>query len=658
MIAAIYLLLVAVAGWAIYFIMLNSKKEYRIKAQIKAKKKYLRMYEVLACIPIFNRYLNKIYTNLSMFGVYNRDELRFNSAKQAYMITILSALSVVGAMFLYPDFISRIIAVIAVFVIFDVMLDRQINKIKHKMYIEFKQLLSDMRQEYLRTFSIVESLESIKLLNFLKRPVNELINILTSPDAERNLQEFMKTPFKPMQIFANICYITNEMGDTADHENLGESGFLQALQMLAGFVNSEIYKFTALTKKFGKAWLVTLIPLAVIPMLQFFFIKIIPGLALVYGGPIGYISRAVTLLITVVCFTSVSRKAMDESFKEDDRSIFFNKLLEKEFVKKFLEGVVPKGYKRAKIQKKLNYCLSKMSIEELYLKKVVIALVLFIFAAVTTTTSVYVGRNYLINTTSSLSLIPVQEDPSIDEKKRLELDMKYLQEGDDWTDERLRQEIKKYFPSLANLKLEDEVNRMKSKKMFVKMSTFKWWFSIIWVLVAVLGWFIPNIQLRSRRKLAEQEAYDEYMQYQVLIGIFSGTQLDAIGVIQQLASQAKVFKYPLTRCYLNITSNPEVELEKLKTFINLKDFHGFIDKLKLVFDNLSLKEAFSDLVIERDLLLKLRELNIDEMIEKRKLSVSMVSLVPILIALGTMIIVPIGVLAFSEMMRLFNTMQF
>ena len=99
-----------------------------------------------------------------------------------------------------------------------------------------------------------------------------------------------------------------------------------------------------------------------------------------------------------------------------------------------------------------------------------------------------------------------------------------------------------------------------------------------------------------------------------------------------------------------------MELTRLQSKTPIIEFKRFIGKLKLTINDLDLREAFSDLLIEREHILRLREMSLEATINKKRGLCGPLSLTP----MGAMVIgellIPLGYLGILEFMNALSMM--
>ena len=103
--------------------------------------------------------------------------------------------------------------------------------------------------------------------------------------------------------------------------------------------------------------------------------------------------------------------------------------------------------------------------------------------------------------------------------------------------------------------------------------------------------------------------------------------------------------------------NPELELTRLQSKTPLTEFKRFIGKLKLTISDLSMQEAFSDLVIEREQIMRIREITIQATIDKKRGLCGPLSLTPLGCMVVGELLIPLGYLGVREFMSAMTMME-
>lgn len=690
---AIVVVILLIVAFAIYNIIMGNKPKKQQEAQ--KKELYRKLYKILSKNFITSSSIRKIYGKLSNLCVYKREELYIYSTQYFLMSWGISAAMIVFGIFMFSDAISILMCVAFALLLNTTLIEKQLDKQYFKVLEAMSKALGAIRQEYMKSNSVVEAINDAPIDDVLKRPFDEIYSILTSTDAELKLQEFYSsTPFRTLQTLVGICYNINNQGDTRDEK--GNSNFVSALTTLSTDVNAEITKITTQKKKFGMIEYLPFIPIFAMGFLESYFTSIMPGTALIYGGPIGYICRTLTILSSIICYSIITRINTVVPVKEDDRVTWAVNALTKTSIKHFIDNLKPKNKKAFQWKQKLKMALSRQSIEEIYVQKVVYSAICFIIAIITCMSVITMGSEYVENSTQQLSLVATDEMEKYSKESILTLDRKYISQRlalqpdktlsdeisdvinsikgllglngkksytekdekyPDLSEDTIKSMVQGYMPGLSELQVIDQVKRLQDKFETLMNTKFHWW--LIWVcaFIGFIGWNIPNISVKLRRIMVKTEAEDDFLQLQTLVSIFMTTDMDTLDTLYELSQHSRIHKEMLTYCYHSYPANPELELTRLQSKTPLTEFKRFIGKLKLTISDLSMQEAFSDLIIEREQIMRIREITINATIDKKRGLCGPLSLTPLGFMVVGELLIPLGYLGYREFMNALTMMN-
>jgi len=644
----VIIIMVAIVVIGVVQIVMSGKPK---KAQDAANAKFMKkMYTFLSAFFLTQDAVNRIYSKLAKLSVFKKDELKVYSV--TYYLTALgtSATLAIASFFLFKDFLSVLLCVVCAMVMNTVLIDKKVDKNYYLVLRALSGLLSSLRQEYLRLGSVVEAFNEVECAQILHRHVDDIRSILTSSDAEVKMQEFYaSTPYRTFQTLVGVSYMINNQGDSKDE--MGQSNFIKALTIMSEDVNYEIQSLNRQQKEFGVLEYLPLLPLLGMPLLEGYFTSIMPGTALIYQGMMGFIARTITVVLAIFAYMTISRINMINPVTEDGGSNFILNALEYKFIKRFLHVVVPKGKAKDKIAKKLKDCLSSRSLEYFYMQKTIYSIVAFCLCLLIIVSSVTLGREFIRESTQQLSLVATDEMDGFSREQIRALDEKFLALEFVPRDEEIKTMISAFMPGLSDLNLIDQVSRLQSKRRSVLNTYFKWWYIWLAFITGIVGWKIPNMGLSARKAIVDVEAENDFLQLQTLVTVLMSIDMDTIDVLNQLSQNSRIHKNILLYCYHSYPSDPLKELTRLQSKTPLIEFKRFIGKLKLTVSDLSLREAFSDLMIERSHILKLREVAMESSLKKRRSACGMLSMMPIgSMVLGSLLI-PLGTLGFIEFQR-------
>lgn len=644
------------------------KAQKRKKNKIRKKEStsdmfFLKAYMKLSRFFLTEDALRKITENVQSMSCYSPRDSFILAAKYLLMALSIGVAFVIGSIFLFDDIISIILCSSFGFIFASVMVDKQIDKINIKVYNQLRGAISSIREEYLRTNSVPEAIENSEYGKELKPSFDSIYNILTQSNAESKLKEFFeRTPFRHIQTLARVCYDINNSGDEIDA--LGNSNFLTAMNNMSTDINNELSRMKYQKTKFGKLEYLALIPVVGIKLIESFFVGIMPGTAVIYEGSTGYVIRIATLAISIIVYTIIAKINTTQSIKEDDRNpVFCNLIKNSKFIRHFVYDWAPKNDRkgsRQKVQDRLQKALSKKGVEEFYLEKVVYAIGVFIISIFALLCAIQMGKQHMLASTQSLSLVDMEMSVDIDQQTLLDMDNEYMasrDEGKEYSTDELTMFVQGRLPGLSDMEIQDQMKRIESKYQTIKNAYFHWYYIIICFVLGFIGYMLPNALIMLRRWLVVNEAEDDFLQLQTLMSIIMNTDGDTLDALEQMSEMSKIHKEMLLYCYHSYPSNPDKELWMLEQKTPIMEFKRFIGKMRLSVSDLSLKEVFSDLMLEREYIQEQRDIKMRQSIDKKRTLCGMLSKLPMGIMVIGEFLFPIGYLGATELMSAINSMQ-
>lgn len=653
----IFAVIVLSIGGIMSFYVYKMGKTPKAMRKLKSQERMVKVYILLENFPLTTRRVRKISGKLVSLSVLDIREIYKMTAELFIKGAAITAALALAGLLMFDDVVSMVMCICLGFIGSNVFLDKKVDSITTKVYESLRITLSSMREEFLRLGSVEEALSECEADNLMKGIIDGILSIITSSNSELKMKEFFeRVPFRPIQTLAMMCYRTSNIGD---EETNGESNFMRALKYLSEDINSEISKRDYQKHIFGKIEYLCLAPIPAIKLIEMFFANVIPGLTVVYKGTLGYIIKISILLVCIVSFTIIATINNSTPIKEDDRNETVNELLRIRVFRRFINDIKCKNHKHRKLKAKLDKALSKKSVTEFYALKFLYAVGVFFGVIITTMLVVQIGRDFMETNTQPLSMMASNDTKDIEPERLLEMDNTYIKMRDEGKNLTLVNGVefcRGWLPELNDLQLQDQLDRLTKKYNSLKGAYFKWYFVILAYLCAILGWFIPNFILKGRTGLVENEAQEDFLQIQTLMTIISATGCDNLDALEQMCQVSKIHKGILLYCYNSYPSNPELELARLESKTPLTEFKRFVQKMKVAISDLSLKESFSDLEVERQYILNKRENTIRSAIESRRGTCGLISRFPMVFLIGGMLLAPIVIVGVQELMKAMNSL--
>lgn len=596
---------------------------------------------------------SRLVVRIGSLSIYDPQELRIQ-AVSIYKEALLWFISVnlVGLIIFNDVFICLIVLTIAV-VCKEVVMAKKIDKKHFEVIKALSYTLSRLRDLYAKNGNIPDALHECNPPEILVKPIGAISNILSAANSEKELEKFYEaTPFRLLQTLASVCYILSDEGDEVDKVT-GVSNFIQAMSMLSSEVNIEIRRITLQNNMFGVLEYLPLFTIPAIPLVENFFKGTIPGTSIIYQGSLGYVSKVLILLSALLGYKVISSINRAVVINVDDRSPFIIKALSYKPFDNFISDIVPKKaetlYKR---QKKLKKCLSSKDLNHIYAEKVIYSFLAITMTLMVCYLSTTLGRDFIYENVNELSLVSSEELTHEDIALRKKIDANYLALPECPSKAETQKLVKSSMKLDNDFDIDNQVDRLMKKYKSYHNAYFHWYYILIAYGVGIVAWFIPEYMLKWRQKLIVAEEEEDVLQLQTNICILMNTSLDTLEVIYWLQRQSRVYRNVLLECYHNYTGNAEEAIERAKLQAGKNsEFIRMMDKLELTIEKISLKEAFSDLIPERDHILRIRESQQEIMIRKRRSTASILSLLSLRLLLILYVVTPIGIIGAQEFIK-------
>lgn len=647
-----------IAPVAVVAILVFSPKQTKQQANTNKYKSINKWHRRLIDNPITRTDYMRLVEMISRLSIYNFQEVRYRAVKY-YRISFVLMVGVwiVGTL-IFKDVISSILLLLFAYLVKNKYIDKNVEKARRQLLSEFSDTLSSLREEYRRLGNIPDAIAECTKGPLIQTQMEDIYNICTAVDGEDRLDEFYsKCQFKQLKTLAECCYILNDTGDVTLAN--GTSSFVQDIGLIKDEVDLEVRKNTLVRIKFAGLEYLPLAPIFFVSVVQNFFISNIPGTSVMYNGMLGYISRLTIVITALIGFYVITNINSEQYVTSNDRTAFMEKMLQRRWFKKKVQAVVPKNGKTIlKLNKKIRHCLSSKDINYIYGEKLIYSTICFILALIASVIMVFTARNYIYHNTGSLSLVGGQTYTAEEYERLYAFDCEQMASRSLETTDVISSQLKDVLPSATEFTRLEEAERIYTKYEKYHNTYYRWWYVLICYGFGILGWFIPEFLLKFRAYMVKAEAEEDVLQMQTVIASVMDTSLDTLSVLYWLEKNSSVHKDALLFCINEYPSDPDLALNRLKSKSTVAEFHHMCDKLITTIQQISIKEAFADLITERNHIMRIREMVQENTINSKRTISSLLALAPIFALAIMHILAPIGILGVAEFTKVFTQAGF
>lgn len=621
---------------------------------------YLKRFKFYYDFVLTRSTFRKIYEQIASLSVYNMIESHVTTV-QFFERGLISAviLFVIGFIGL-GDIISGVVLMMFAYIMLNTTVNKRIDDVNFQTLKDISAFILSVRENFTRVRNIPDAINDAKCTELLQRNVNDIYLIVTATDGADRLDKFYQTcPNRILRTLATTCYVRSDIGED-DIPKGQESPFKQALGLIKDEVDMEVRRQINQRLMFKSLDKLPFVPIFLYPPIVLFYKNMISATAAVFDSSIGYIIKLVIVLSAFVCYYILSTINNASIARTDDRMLSLAKLMQNhEKVRQFAKRLVVKKFKvRHELQQKIDKCLSQKDLPYFYLEKTVYAFTLFIASFFICITVLLYAKTATYNSITASTMSANLNYTKEQEIETLAYDHSVLAMDVLPPDIEIEAAFEKIFPKYSSLEIQTQRDRLKNKFTMYKRLHFYWWFAFICIASFFVGYHIPNWLLKLRITMVTSESEMDVLQLQTIIAVLMNTNLDTISVIYWLSKSSDIHRDILTYCYHEYVRNPEYALNHLKSRSSSAEFSSMCDKLLTTVSQVTLAEAFEDLIGERSNTMKIREVvQLNQLKSKRNIA-GPVAMAPMMVWMAAAFILPIVIVAVRSAMGMLSQLDF
>ena len=520
---------------------------------------------------------------------------------------------------------------------------------------EVGDLVQSISLNYMEYNNIPRSVLDGNRGEYLTIIVDEMYSILTDVNSKAKLNDFIsKSPLKILCELAEVCQITNDHGDSTNDR--GESKFIEQLGVIEKEINLEVRTSHIQKLKFNMLDKIALAGIIFMPVVDWYLLDQIPGTAIIIKGILGMTIKVVILLTTIAAYYVISTINKKSVVSSTDFSELIYQISQERHCKKIIDNIKPKAYKNViKTEALLEESLSSHTVDTFYAQKLFYALFMCALGLVLSICFIVSARAAIYNNTGTLSFLPIivearmQED--IDRMDSIYMKMEDKPIGEDlltFVDDNLR--------DVNDLDIQEQAKRLQKKWDTYSNIWFKWYYLVIIYLMGVVGWFIPNVQIKLRKFMVKFEAEEDASQLQTVMITLSGTGLSVYEILHRLLDLSTIHKSAISYCCQNFIKDPEFALDVLADNSRVPEFKRLCTKLKKSIYNLPISDAFRNIVVEKEQSLAIKEMDSVNLVNKKANLANLLACAPVALVLILQTLLPLFVLGFGQIMDMQSTL--
>lgn len=585
----------------------------------------------------------KIFAQVNNLAVYNFMEARIQSVR-FFERSLAGAVVIFVVSFIgFGDIVTGFLLFMVAVILINSSVSKRIDSVNYECLKAISNLCGTMSDNYTRLRNIPDSINQSNPPKILERVVDKLYLIVTANDGRERLDTFfVENQNRQLRTIAVTCFLRSDSGD--DYEQ--NSPFQSALRLIKDEVDAESVRQLNMRLMFNKLEYLPFCALFLYPVLKAVMQYIVPATTSVYESTSGYAGKIILVLTVVGCYYVLSTINNASVARTDDRLDFISRLLNYDRVRRFATTLIPKSFrKRRKIQDMIDGCLSSKDMTYVAFEKFVFGIIGMVAAFVLSIAIIIGARRNTYNSLTDSSMTTSLTYTAAQEAAVLEYQHNLMDNDITPRKSEVEDFYRSIYPKITALDLESHVERLMTVVNRYEKTRFRWYYAFIYIAAWFMGHMLSSGMLLLRSKLVESEAELDVLQLQTVIAILMDTPLDTLSVIYWLAKSSDIHKDILSYCYHEYTRDPETALDMLKKKSSLPQFMAICDKLKTTIEQVTLAEAFKDLILDRANIMEVRKTVQMNALRRKRTYASPIATAPIIVWMLIVFMYPIVVVA-------------
>ena len=578
----------------------RSKEDNYFQEEEEAQIEYgrlINLFEMFSKFPLTSKGTNQLQDLIASLGVYTVVEQRVETARLLLTSYVILITSCVLVYFITDDLILRAGAVIVAVIFRRDFINKKLRKERLAVWEDCYRSMTSLKNEYERLGDVQKAFNKALVEEKARRIFASVQSLFKSTKPTADLAYFnQNNPSQLLQRFADLAFNSFYHGVEISPLTKVDT-FTSNMDIIMRDLQVEIDLAKKEKKKFYVAEKLPLVALGVAAFAPGFLTSRYPGMTYFYNGATGYLAIIASVaLITIGYFWATNLNDSDKPI--DDRFDFEIKWFLKPKFKDFWVRRLPKF--NVPNERLLNEALSYLSPEQLKFRQVYTSLALGIV-----TLAVTIVYTIVLQNTAAVDLgqVPQETMKLIQEKYDSpdEFATKYVMNNELQTKEQMMEALTEEGFDVDDTTYDVVANIMLENREAYLNAQYHAWYLFIVLAMMILGFNVPTMLLKRRKKLVDVEVRFEILVLYAVIVQMMYTPLKLRDYLKRFTYISKLYPKTHLDCYINQFNNPEFIKGKAEDMRNPQYF-DLMEKLYTIRKDKIPQEVFREVERKREYL--------------------------------------------------------
>lgn len=656
----------------VYLYYLKKKKTNIIISSGNGNKYTTKLHRLYSSIPILKKFYERTYNMVQQmypsdaFSVMRQTVSTVTRGFLIFIVCILVIILIAGT-----DIMYMLTGILVAYVLMTNSIASKIQKHEKLLLTQFRDFLENLRYHYNETGKVDDAIDRCmeEISYELSLHIQKIYGVITAVDIdeaselytqEHNDDNSHNNVNKHFLLFCSICATIMKQGDRKLAD--GITVFLGNIKHLQEELNIELLKIKQRESEFKAIVSISMIPVLVMKPIEIWSKGNMDNVSAYYNGAYG--SVVMFLIFFIAIFASTRIDNLKNGGSEENVKLW-ERIAGLPGVRQYLIKKTELNFsKTMKMESDMKRAGVLLSVRGFYAKKYVFALMFAILTNVVAMVSITTERADLISDFENAFTTGYAVDEAYTQTlmDTAALMTKHHLKDRNLTYDELNENI---FDAIAE---EGTITKTSDIRMIAETSAqrimnyrdtyYKWYLTLLTIAMAIFGYFVPDIILRSKKKAMEMDMEDEIVQFQSIALIMMHIKEATVeNTLEWMERFARCFRTSITKCILNLDAGEQKALEALKEDEPNPQFQKIVNSLMSV-DRVGMEAAFDSVEVERNFLREKRKKDNEEIIHKKARSAWMMVFLMLFAVIGLWMIGPMLLMSSGMMSQLDTMMTF
>ncbi|MBN2220972.1 MAG: hypothetical protein JW708_02120 [Vallitaleaceae bacterium] len=601
---------------------------------------HLRLYEVYQKFFLLRSLVKRIEKGLALSTETNEKHTIYRIVNVSNGLIVLYLLLISSFYSLTQNAMYSLLFLIFLWFLVESYLDYFITRSHYRLLEQLSRFIGLVRQKFYEYKTVDEAIyEALQCMETQDREMmilgEKIYDLFVVTQREVAMEKFLQiAPDAFIKIFVNLSFMTYEYGDKISE---GQSVYQNNLSFILKNLRLEIDKRKRLNYALKSMNFIVVIPLFLLSVMKNWAVHSFAMLGKFYDSALGEYVEIATIIVIFLAMLLLQKIQNVDGVRQKDFRI-----------KKILDRIPIPLTSELKIQWFLTFGV--------FLASLVIMMGVQSGNQWKLKDKVYYEDSFLGAQLDNLVVTARKVESNVDYSFVKEYAKEYFLHKERGEEDVIQEQIQLWIQEHPM----DGQEMGREKRIIEKIEQYKensiqWWQIVLCVAFAAIAYHLPILQHRINIKITAMDMEDEVVAFRsIIIMLMQNESLGVYEILEWLENYAIYYKEVLYCCLMEFSSGGTEALQNLWQKVKNEDMKKIAFQLMMAADDISIREAFDEVLQEKANFLEDRKWRNEKLIEKKILLGNNIGFLPTYCMIIFYLILPMVYTSANELERFFR----